>query len=149
PEFDRAARHPAMLAVVTDLIGPNLRLQSVRLNWKPAAVGKGEVEWHQDFPFFPHTNVDLLACMFLLDDASPENGCMRVISGTHRLGPLPHHDEDGQFVGHVTDPAQIDETKAVDLAAKAGSMTIHHCLTLHASYPNRSTTPRRGLVYQI
>ena len=31
----------------------------------------------------------------------------------------------------------------------AGSMTIHHCCTLHASYPNRSTNPRRGLVYQI
>ena len=31
----------------------------------------------------------------------------------------------------------------------AGSLTVHHCCTLHASYPNRSATPRRGLVYQI
>ena len=35
-------------------------------------MGAGEVGWHQDFPFFPHTNYDLLACMFLLDDATPE-----------------------------------------------------------------------------
>jgi phytanoyl-CoA hydroxylase len=31
----------------------------------------------------------------------------------------------------------------------AGGMTIHHCCTLHSSYPNRTTNPRRGLVYQI
>jgi ectoine hydroxylase-related dioxygenase (phytanoyl-CoA dioxygenase family) len=148
PSFDRASRHPTMLAAVTDLIGPNLRLQHAKLNWKPPTVGKGEVEWHQDFPFFPHTNYDLLACMFLLDDATPDNGCMRVIPGSHRLGPISH-ERDGRFVGRVADPSTIDDSGAVDLAVPAGSMTIHHCLTLHASYPNRSANPRRGLVYQI
>ena len=64
--FMMAARHPVMLGAVTQLIGENLRLQHCKLNWKPPAKGKGEVHWHQDFPFFPHTNYDLLACMFLL-----------------------------------------------------------------------------------
>jgi phytanoyl-CoA hydroxylase len=148
PAFERASRQPVMLAAVTDLIGPNLRLQHAKLNWKPPTIGKGEVEWHQDFPFFPHTNYDLLACMFLLDDATPENGCMRVIPGSHRLGPLSH-DRDGRFAGRLADPSQIDDRTAVDLVVPAGGMTIHHCLTLHASYPNRTTNPRRGLVYQI
>lgn len=149
PAFARAARHPVLRAAVTDLIGPNLRLQHDKLNWKPPAIGKGKVEWHQDFPHLPHTNYDLLACMFLLDDATPENGCMRVIPGSHRLGPLSHHTADGRFVSQITDMTAIDETRAVDLVTKAGSMTIHHCLTVHSSYPNRSTHPRRGLVYQI
>jgi ectoine hydroxylase-related dioxygenase (phytanoyl-CoA dioxygenase family) len=146
--FAQASRHPVMLASVTDLIGPNLRLQHAKLNWKPPTAGTGEVEWHQDFPFFPHTNFDLLACMFLLDDATPDNGCMRVIPGSHHLGPVPH-DDDGGFRGHVTQRHYVDEQSAVDLAVPAGSMTIHHCLALHASYPNRSAHPRRGLVYQI
>ena len=151
--FMQTARHPGMLAVVAGLIGPNLRLQHAKLNWKPPTIGAGEVAWHQDFPFFPHSNYDLLACMFLLDDATPENGCMRVIPGSHKRGPADHYDANGKFTGRCTDPRAYEEDEragnVVDFVVKAGSMTVHHCLTLHASYPNRSTTPRRGLVYQI
>ena len=149
----KAARHPVMLGAVTQLIGENLRLQHCKLNWKPPAKGKGEVHWHQDFPFFPHTNYDLLACMFLLDDAVPENGCMRMIPGSHLRGPADHYDADGKFTGRCTDPREYADDVArdniVDLVVPAGSMTIHHCCMLHASYPNHSDTPRRGLVYQI
>src|SRR5947209_20513489 len=99
---------------------------------QPPTIGAGEVGWHQDFPFFPHTNFDLLACMFLLDDATPDNGCMRVIPGSHHLGPVPH-EEDGRFRGHVTERRYVDDSQAVDLAIWAGSMTIHHWRTLHAS----------------
>ncbi len=151
--FMAAARHPVMLAAVTQLIGANLRLQHCKLNWKPPAKGAGEVHWHQDFPFFPHTNYDLLACMFLLDDAVPENGCMRFIPGSHLRGPVDHYDENGKFTGRSTDDRDYADDVArgnvVDMVVPAGSMTIHHCCMLHASYPNHSDTPRRGLVYQI
>lgn len=151
--FMDTARHPFMLGVVSGLLGENLRLQHNKLNWKPTTVGAGEVRWHQDFPFFPHTSYDLVAVMFLLDDATSENGCMRVIPGSHKQGVVNHHEADGTFVGHCTDPEDYEPAvraeRVVDFALPAGSMTIHHCATLHASYPNRSTNPRRGLVYQI
>lgn len=151
--FMTAAYHPRMLAIVTDLIGEHLRIQHCKLNWKPPTIGTGEVGWHQDFPFFPHSNYDLLACMFLLDDATPDNGCMRMIPASHKRGPVTHYDTSGKFQGRATNPAdyETDERNgnAVDLVVPAGSMTVHHCCTLHASYPNRSVNPRRGLVYQI
>jgi ectoine hydroxylase-related dioxygenase (phytanoyl-CoA dioxygenase family) len=159
--FMMAARHPFMLSVVSDLVGENpstgsgpaLRLQHCKLNWKPPTIGAGEVGWHQDFPFFPHTNYDLLACMFLLDDATPENGCMRMFPGSHKRGPVDHYDAQGKFTGRATDPRDWEEDEragnVADLVVPAGSMTVHHCCTLHASYPNRSANPRRGLVYQI
>jgi ectoine hydroxylase-related dioxygenase (phytanoyl-CoA dioxygenase family) len=87
--------------------------------------------------------------MFLLDDAVVENGCMRVIPASHRQGVLEHRDGEGRFVGHGSSLGEADEHDAVDFIVKAGTMTVHHCLTLHASYPNFSDTPRRGLVYQI
>jgi len=151
--FLRLARHPFMLGVVSDLIGPNLRLQHAKLNWKPPTVGAGEVGWHQDYPFFPHTNYDLVACMFVLDDATPDNGCMRVIPGSHLRGPVDHYQADGSFAGRCTDPLDFEPHEqsgnVVDFIVPAGSMTVHHCTAIHSSYPNRSTTPRRGLVYQI
>ena len=151
--FMQAAHQPTMLAAVTQLIGENLRLQHCKLNWKPPTKGTGEVDWHQDFPFLPHTNYDLLACMILLDDSVPENGCMRVIPGSHLRGPVDHFDENGVFARHCTDPADYEDDLArgniVDLVAPAGSITIHHCCIVHSSYPNNSDTPRRGLIYQI
>src|SRR5690242_10726366 len=59
--FMKMAHHAVMLEAVADLIGPDLQMQHCKLNWKPAAAGKGRVDWHQDFPYLPHTNFDLLA----------------------------------------------------------------------------------------
>jgi phytanoyl-CoA hydroxylase len=146
--FMRAARHPRMLAAVADLIGPNLQMQHCKLNWKPAAVGKGQVDWHQDFPYFPHTNFDMLAVMLVLDDATPENGCMRVVPGSHIRG-RSETDYSCLLAGPEIDTADYSPRPPVDLVVRAGGMTIHHCLAVHSSYPNTAGTPRRGLVYQI
>jgi len=146
--FMKAAYHPCMLAAVADLIGPDLQLQHCKLNWKPVTVGTGSVDWHQDFPYFPHTNFDMLAVMLLLDDATPENGCMRVVPGSHKRGQT-ETEYSCLLQGPAIDTADYSPRPPVDLVLPAGGMTIHHCLTVHSSYPNRTGTPRRGLVYQI
>src|SRR5438093_831034 len=98
---------------------------------QPPTIGGGEVGWHQDFPFFPHTNYDLLACMFLLDDATPENGCLRMIPGSHQRGPVDHYDAHGKFTGRATNPQDWEPDEragnVADLVVPAGSMTVHHC----------------------
>lgn len=146
--FLQTATHPCMLAAVTDLIGPNLQMQHCKLNWKPPTVGAGKVDWHQDFPYFPHTNFDLLAVMFVLDDATPANGCMRVVPGSHKRGQA-ETEYSCLLQGPEIDTADYSPKPPVDLIVKAGGMSIHHCLALHCSYPNTTDTPRRGLVYQI
>jgi ectoine hydroxylase-related dioxygenase (phytanoyl-CoA dioxygenase family) len=146
-------RHPKLLAVVRDLLGPNLRIHDAKLNWQPPAgpggAGKGGFGWDQDFPFFPHSNTSLLACLFFLDDSTVENGCVRVIPASHKRGPVTHF-ADGQFTGVATDPRDYaDEDRAVGLVVKAGTMTMHHTFALHASYPNTTAISRRALVCDI
>ena len=46
-----------VLASMRDLIGPDLRLHTSKLNMKCAGYDAA-VEWHQDFAFYPHTNDD-------------------------------------------------------------------------------------------
>ena len=60
PAFDAVVRRPAVMEVLTRLIGPDLRLHSSKLNMKAARYGS-PVEWHQDWAFYPHTNDDVLA----------------------------------------------------------------------------------------
>jgi len=82
PVFWEFAKSPKMVAAVTRLLGPNVRLHGSKLNMKDPQYGS-PVEWHQDWAFYPHTNDDLLAVGVMLDDISLENGPLLVLPGTH------------------------------------------------------------------
>src|SRR5262245_62587152 len=47
PVFDAVVRRPAVMEVLTLLLGPAVRLHSSKLNMKAARYGS-PVEWHQD-----------------------------------------------------------------------------------------------------
>ena len=150
--FRSLAKSPKLTSAVASLLGPDLQLHHSKLATKPPQENKGGVCWHQDFPFFPHTNTSLVAVMVMLDDATPLNGCMYVIPGSHKLGPLDHH-IDGWFTRCCQEslPENITPSSEADLIAvtpSAGGISIHHCLALHCSPPNLSDNRRRGLVFQ-
>ncbi|HTW99562.1 MAG TPA: phytanoyl-CoA dioxygenase family protein [Acidimicrobiales bacterium] len=142
--YARALLDDAVLDCVEDLIGTAIRFWAGKLNLKQPHGGQA-VEWHQDWAFGPATNDDLLTVGITLDDASSENGCLLVLPGSHR-GPLRDHWRNGQFVGAVADGA-LDAAPAVALELPAGSISLHHVRTLHASAPNTSSRSRRLLLY--
>lgn len=137
-----------VLAPARDLIGPDIRLHTTKLNMKLAGYGAA-VEWHQDYAFYPHTNDDLLAIGVLIDDMGPENGPLMVFPGTHR-GPVYNHHVDGVFAGAMSPESEgFDFANAVQLTGPAGSISIHHGRILHGSALNRSDRPRRLLFYEM
>jgi len=148
PLMMELARSPRILGRVAPLLGPDIQLQHSKLATKPATKGAGAFHWHQDFAFFPHTNSDLLAVMVMLDDATPENGCMQMVRGSHKLGLLDH-DEDGLFHGNCQESyLWEDGSRVANIMPKTGGISIHHALTLHGSPANISGKPRRGVVFQ-
>ncbi len=137
-----------ILAPARDLIGPNLRLHTTKLNMKSAGYGAA-VEWHQDFAFYPHTNADVLAIGVLIDDLAPENGPLMVFPGSHK-GPIHDHFQDGVFVGAMDLAASgFDQRDAAVLTGPAGSISIHHGHAVHGSALNRSSKDRRMLFYEM
>jgi phytanoyl-CoA hydroxylase len=148
--FRDLTRHEKILDVVEELIGPDITLQQTKLNLKPPAED-ARFEWHQDYPFFPHTNFDVVAVMVFLDDTDESNGCLRVIPGSHKLGPLDHDfSEDGQAYGtEVSDKALFaDQSRWVSLVVPAGSVALHHCCMLHSSGANHSKRSRSTFVFE-
>jgi phytanoyl-CoA hydroxylase len=147
--FDEIVRGPAVLDILTRLIGPGLRLHGSKLNMKSAHFGS-PVEWHQDWAFYPHTNDDILAIGVLLDDTDLANGPMLVTPGTHTGGVWNHHGEDGRFAGLI-DPDLIrgEIDRAVPCMGRAGSMSFHHVRALHGSALNTSDRPRNLLLYEV
>jgi phytanoyl-CoA hydroxylase len=142
--------NPKILDVVENLIGPNIQLHHTKLNLKPPSSREARFEWHQDYPFFPHTNFDLLAVMIYLDDATEENGCLTIIPGSHKWGPRNHlFAKDGAFSSQLEDKSVLgDPARWLKVPVPAGGMELHHCNLLHSSTANRGTRPRSAMVIQ-
>lgn len=146
--FRRLMVSDAILAPVRDLIGPNLRLHTTKLNMKSAGFGAA-VEWHQDWAFYPHTNDDVLAVGVMLDDMAEENGPLMIFPGSHK-GPIYDHHVNDVFAGAMDlAAAGLTLKDAVTLTGSAGSISIHHARVVHGSALNRSDRDRRLLFYEM
>src|SRR6266567_5007278 len=141
--------NPKILDVVENLFGPDIQLHHTKLNLKPPSKD-ARFEWHQDYPFFPHTNFDLLAVMIMLDDSTEENGCLTIIPGSHRDGPRNHlFARDGAFSSQLEDKRVVeDPAHWLKVPVPARGMELHHCNMLHSSTANRGTKPRSAMVIQ-
>jgi len=142
--------NPKILDVVENLIGPNIQLHHTKLNLKPPSSREARFEWHQDYPFFPHTNFDLLAVMIYLDDSTEENGCLTIIPGSHKWGPRNHlFSKDGAFSSQLEDKRVVeDPARQIKVPVPAGGMELHHCNMLHSSTANLGTKPRSAIIIQ-
>lgn len=148
PVFREIMETPALIQILSQLLGPDIRVQNSKLNLKAPYYGS-PVEWHQDWAFYPHTNEDVLAVGVMMDDCTLESAPLLVIPGSHK-GPLYDHHADGYFCGAM-DPEKsaVDFDKAVPLIGKAGSVSIHHARLVHGSAQNTSPFPRRLLLYEF
>ena len=148
PFYRALAGHECVTSVLRPLIGNDIRLRGgCKINMKSADFGSS-VEWHQDWAFYPHTNDDVLAVGFLLDDMDESNGPVMFLPGSHK-GLVYDHHAAGAFCGTINIEAQrLDVGAAVEIYGSAGDMTIHHARLVHGSGSNRSTKPRRVLFYE-
>jgi ectoine hydroxylase-related dioxygenase (phytanoyl-CoA dioxygenase family) len=148
--FQDLAVHPRILDAVESLIGPNIQLHHSKLNLKPPASRQARFEWHQDYPFFPHSNYDLVAVVVHIDESTEENGCLRVIPGSHKFGPREHmFSADGAFSSQIKDQTNIpDESRWLSVTSPAGGIEMHHCNMLHSSRANRGSSPRSAVILQ-
>lgn len=129
------------LDAVAQLVGPNIEFNNAKINAKHPGTAT-EVKYHQDFMFQPHTNEDLVTCLFFLDDVTPENGPLNVVPGTH-TGPLHDHWHDGVYTGTVAPEVEAEHAdRAIPVHGPAGSACLMHTRLLHGSGPNRSDRPR-------
>jgi len=134
--FEEIVRSPKVVDVIEDLMGPNIKLYYDQVFAKPPFDKANR--YHQDSVFWKFFASNFqITCQVLLDDATTDNGCVRVIPGSHRFGLI-----DWDHLPHILTEDLLEQEVALPL--KAGDATFHHSLTLHCSGPNRKPTRRRG-----
>jgi ectoine hydroxylase-related dioxygenase (phytanoyl-CoA dioxygenase family) len=140
--------HPAIVRVLTSVIGPNVKCMQSMLFIKSA--GKPGQAWHQDEDFIPTRDRSLIGGWIALDEATTENGCLWVIPGSHKPGILwqmqmlddPDFDCAPESFGYP-----YTDDQAVPVEVGPGSLVFFNGYILHRSLPNRAKSGyRRALV---
>lgn len=146
PFWVRLVRDDRLLDVAQEFVGPDIALFASHYICKPPYDGQA-VLWHQDGSYWPLEPMEVVTLWLAIDDSLPENGCMRVIPGTHRmeLSSLRPRTDVPNVLSSEIDPALVDESRAVDLVLRAGGVSVHHPNIIHGSNPNRSPLRRYGL----
>ncbi len=144
PYFRGLATDPALLQLLSVLLHGEPVLLGVETFNKPAKVGSG-IPAHQDNAYFCQDPPDVLTVWIAIDAATPSNGPVNYVRGSHRLGALPHKPSGvrGNTMGL---DAPFDDSAPFVGTLGPGDALIHHCQTIHYSSPNTTDRPRCGLL---
>lgn len=147
----RLATEPPVLDAVEEILGPDLLISGTLIFCKYPR-DSAYVAWHQD-SFY--SNLDLtpsVSAWIALLDSTSENGCMRVVPGSHLHGSLLHQETrapDNLLRRGEEIQVNVNEADAIDLVLSAGEMSLHHHAIIHGSRPNRSDTKRLGFIVRF
>jgi hypothetical protein len=146
PFWVRLISDDRLLDVAEQFIGPDIAVFASHYIVKPPGDGQ-PVLWHQDAAYWPLDPMEVVTLWLAVDDSVPENGCLRVIPGTHRrdVAAIRARTDVDNLLSSETAMDDVDESRAVDLVLTRGSVSVHHPNIVHGSNPNRSTRRRAGL----
>ena len=146
--FMAAARHPVVLDMMEQIIGPDIVLWISRILCKPPVKGR-EVPWHQDGEYWPMRPLATCSVWIAIDPVSTVNGCMRFIPDSHQRKELYRHhvsERKDLVLNLELDRDQFDEAKAVNVELEPGQMSLHDVRMIHGSLANTSGQRRAALI---
>ena len=145
--FLNYARIPEIVDMVAQLIGEDILLWNSSFFAKPAHNGT-KTPWHQDGEYWPMRPLATCSVWIAVDDSTTENGCLKVIPGSHRAKKVyPHAKNTSPDLALAMElqKSEFDESQAVELVLQAGQVSLHDVYLMHGSEPNKSDKPRRGM----
>ena len=148
---------------LADLIGnpralvelDRMGLEDVKF-WKAVIISKPaggpRLYWHQDCLMWqdPRAYSDrppMIFLMYYLEDTTPENGCLRLLPGTHRHRHLLHdmgeaHTREISRIENPDDPRFRDYPGEVDVPVRAGDLVLGDARMFHSAHTNQSAHKR-------
>jgi ectoine hydroxylase len=120
-----------------------------KIIWKKP--GDGGFDWHQDYGYWYHNAClypDMGSCFIMLDRATKENGCLKVLKGSHKVGRIGHGVSDTpEQTADMERIAELEKRhESVYITAEPGDVLFFHANLLHSSDENKSSDSRRTLI---
>ena len=119
----------------------------------PKDPGEPPLYWHQDWmkwndPFSCSPWPQIMFLSYYLSDTTIENGCLKVIPGSHlRRHELhdqlvPAHEQGARFIDEDHPVMFSDHSDQVEVKVKAGSLTLADARLLHSAHRNLTDVQR-------
>ena len=152
--FDEFRSRPEYLELLEPQLGGDIKQVTQQIHWKPPGARISGYRFHQDLMFrearhaYDDVVRDTVTIGVAIDRATKENGCLRVVPGSHKMGYLGLSDNgsgsimkgltlEDELVGVGIDPSEI-----VDVELEPGDAVMWGLLTVHGSLPNESSMDR-------
>lgn len=150
PEWQGNIFEARAASIAEQLCGPDMELDYDQLLAKRPGSPDAVFAWHQDQAYWIETEDPRTATVWLaLDDATPENGCMRFVPGSHLEPSLrPHAPLAGDRSDAHTLVTQVDPSKdrIQTVPIRRGDVTVHQERVVHGSGGNTSQGWRRAYI---
>lgn len=146
PFWIRLVGDDRLLDIAETFVGPDIALFGAHYFCKAPFVGQA-VLWHQDGSYWPLDPMEVVTLWLAVDEATRENGCLRVIPHSHKLAlqEMGASSTVPNVLDSEIDPRFVDESKAVDIVLQPGDVEVHHPNIIHGSEANTSPKRRCGL----
>jgi phytanoyl-CoA hydroxylase len=139
----RAVCDERLVSVLARLIDSRVEFLSVKPVYKSADIGFAS-PWHQDWQYWKGT--PKISAWVALDAATVDNGCLRVVPGSHLKSWDHEQASDDIGFGNRISEEQLAKERIVDVEVNAGDALFFHDLLLHASHPNTSGRDRWSII---
>jgi ectoine hydroxylase-related dioxygenase (phytanoyl-CoA dioxygenase family) len=146
---DELTRHPRVVDIVSQLIGPNFHCWDT-LFWIKKAGDDKDVSFHQDSTYWNFDQPEkALTVWFAFDDVTSDHGPIEYL--TNPSHPLPHIDikTDTNLLMRGQTVAELEDTNTTKAICPAGYVLVHGPFTIHGSAANKTTSDRyaMGMVF--
>jgi ectoine hydroxylase-related dioxygenase (phytanoyl-CoA dioxygenase family) len=143
----RLAQRSDIVDIVADLLGPELDcFQSQFIFKHPGVVGQ---PWHQDSYYFRYDRQPQVGVWVALSPATPENGCLWVLPGSHRTGTIFGHvpDRRPEAMRGYLEIVDRDTSAETPALMETGDVLFFHSYLMHRSTDNVANYRRSAMVY--
>ena len=131
-----------LIGAVGTLMGSQFGLFSkLPLRFDLPEVSRELAVWHQDY-WYVKGNVDVVTAWVPMQDTPYELGCVMVMPGSHKLGPIDH---DGEALGKRHFPRGVYDREVRYVEMRRGDVLLFNSLLLHSSGMNISKTARLSI----
>ncbi|HEY8457354.1 MAG TPA: phytanoyl-CoA dioxygenase family protein [Actinopolymorphaceae bacterium] len=135
-----------VLDLVEPLVGPDIALWTSHFISKDPYTGRA-TPWHEDSAYWSGrlSEYDRIVTVWLaLGPSTRENGCMRVIPGSHHNGFSQYEPTDKSVYTFHAEIPNVDESKAVYFELERGQASLHDARIIHGATANTSPIRRTG-----
>lgn len=135
-----------VLNLVEPLVGPNIALWTSHFISKEPRTGRA-TPWHEDSAFWEGrlSAYDRIVTVWLaLSPSTRENGCMRVVPGTHHSGFSEYQSVSQKVNTFRAEIIDVDESEAIYFELEPGECSLHDGRIIHGAAPNTSDIRRTG-----